>query len=88
MTKVEAAVMVQNILELPVPDASAVFSANESDTVPAWAQQAHTALTNAGFQLNIDQEDEPMSRRDAANILYRIHSILQSSDENKPYFLQ
>ncbi len=62
----EAAVMLQNVLKLePV-------SQEDAQTVPAWAGPALSALEAAGIPL---AEEEPLTRGQAAEILYTAHQM-------------
>ena len=88
MTKAEAAVMLQNILELPLPDTAAVFSFDEESYVPVWAYEACSALSNAGISLQLSSEDDVITRRDAADILYKLHKFLESSAADTFYWVQ
>lgn len=79
LTRAEAAVMLQNILKLPVPNLQAVFSEEEDgETVPTWAQEAVGALWQAGFELNADAADQPITRGECARLLYNLYRFLQS----------
>lgn len=84
MTRAEAAVMVQNILNLPVPDTKTVFS-SEENAVPVWAQEAVSALWEAGMQLSQENADQPITRRECAELLYQIYRLMQTKDA--PTFL-
>lgn len=68
ITGSEAAVMLTNALELTIPT-----DAMEEPGVPAWAQSA-TAAVNAGG-LSLPQSNAPMTRADAANVLYQASKI-------------
>lgn len=57
----EAALMLQNALDLPVS------SLAEADTAPAWAAAAMAALAENGIGL----DDTPLTRAEAAQVLYR-----------------
>ena len=73
MKTTEAAVMVQNILSLP----TAVFSADEQDIIPAWAKGAYYAVTQAGIELELTDEDTLLTRRDAARLLYSMDTLIK-----------
>lgn len=77
MTKAEAAVMLQNILQLPANETQAVFSQEDDSAVPAWAADAAAALSQAGFQLEITDEADALTRRDAAQVLYHVHQLME-----------
>lgn len=83
MTGAEAAVMLQNMLQLPVPDSKAVFAADEAgETVPAWAQDAVSAIWDAGFELSAAAANQPITREDCANLLYQAARLLKTSKES------
>lgn len=63
----EAAVMLQNALDLTVSRPEKVDAAAEQ-TVPAWAENALTALSDHDMQLDANG---PVSRADAAQLLYQ-----------------
>jgi len=75
LTEAEAVVMLQNILQLPAPDAEAVF-AQEDKTIPVWAQSAVSALNQADIHVRSTREDQILSRRDAAQVLLQINGYL------------
>ena len=71
ITGAEAAVMLQNALDLTTETAgNSLESAVEEDTpaVPVWAQEAVTAMENHSFSLNAE---EPLTRGQAAVLLYQ-----------------
>lgn len=74
VTRAEAAVMLQNALRLPDDGAEAVFAAGND--VPAWAAGSVSALGSAGISLT--GSAEPVSRREAARLLYQISALLDS----------
>lgn len=78
LTHAEAAVMLQNILQLPGQSAQAVGSFDENSTVPAWAEKAVAVLSSAGIELDTLHSDAAVTRRDAANILYRVSCLIRS----------
>lgn len=86
MTQAEAAVMLQNLLQLPAADSSAVFA--EETAVPVWAEQAVSALSHAGFQLQITGEADPLTRRDAAGLLYRMGQLMEEEAVSTFYWVQ
>ncbi len=87
MTRAEAAVMVQNILKLPGADAAQVFS-QEDSAVPAWAAKAAAALVQAGVSLELTDELQPLTRRDAAGLLYDIHALIEAEAVSAFYWVQ
>ena len=62
VTAAEAAVMLQNIKQLPVPVAA------QDDTAPAWACASLAAMADAGLQL--PQAQTCLSRLEVAKLLY------------------
>ncbi len=69
LTGAEAAVMVQNALNLPAGQL-AVGDFGESTTVPVWAEEALGALSEANFPVDATDCLSPITRRDVANLLY------------------
>ena len=67
LSRAEAAVMLQKILRLPGD--AAVFAPDEASAIPAWAQSAVSALSNAGIPLAASDYEAPLTRREAANML-------------------
>ena len=88
MTKAEAAVMLQNILQLPTGGAQAVFSPEEECTVPAWAAEDAQAMSQANIPLEIASETEPLTRRDAAKVLYHVHQLIEQEAVSAFYWAQ
>lgn len=80
LTAAEAAVMVQNVLQLPAVTEVSGQLADES--VPAWAAEAVCALDEAG--LPVAAYDEIMTRRDAANLLYATACLLEDRMNEEP----
>jgi len=78
ITKAEAAAMLQNILDLPV-DSTPVFAPIGSETA-GWAEDAVAALTQNGIVFEINDMNEPFTRRDAANTLYQIKQIIERKE--------
>ena len=87
MTKAEAAVMLQNILQLPANETQAVFSA-DTDAVPVWAAQAASALSQAGVDLQFHTEGELLTRRDAAKLLYAVNRLMEQEAVSTFYWVQ
>ena len=88
MTKAEAAVMLQNILDLPVRDTAPVFASADEETVPVWAAEAYHALQDAGIELSFTDQDDMLTRKDAASALYRVKSLLEQEPISKLYWLE
>ena len=87
MEKAEAIVMIQNILDLPSPDATAVFNTN-CDSVPTWAVEAFQSLSQAGIDIDFVDNEDMITRRDAALLLYQIDQLLHSASAPKLYWMQ
>ena len=78
VTKAEAAVMLQNALNLPTDVTSPVFS--QFSAVPVWARSSYNALSCAGIPLNSATGAETMNRTEAAKLLYEVSRLLDSED--------
>ena len=70
ITGAEAAVMLQNALDLTAE----TISAHES--VPVWAQEAVDVLSSHGMELDAQSA---LTRSDAAQLMYRIHQMKQDA---------
>lgn len=75
VTKAEAAVMLQNALRLPVSGEKAVFAGDSA--MPVWAEGAYQALSCAGIQLEPTFSAENLTRKEAAELLYRVAKLLE-----------
>ncbi len=77
VTRAEAAVILNRILDLSAPTSSPVFS--DGDTVPVWAADAVSALYDAGI-LNATASGiaatAPLTRADTAMMLVQINSTI------------
>ncbi|MFI3313143.1 MAG: Ig-like domain-containing protein [Eubacteriales bacterium] len=69
LTGAEAAVMIQNALQLPASEL-AVSDFGDSETVPVWAEDAVVTLYDANFPISVSDCLEPVTRRDVAKLLY------------------
>lgn len=74
VTQAEAAVMLQNVLALP--KSSAALDEETLSSVPAWAENAVATLNTAGICLDPDAAGQPLTRRDAARLLYESSRLL------------
>lgn len=88
MTKAEAVVMMQNVLDLPYDGTKAVFAAESENIVPSWAEDAYAALAQAGIDLDLMSETDALTRRDAANMLYSAHCFIEDTAISSFYWLQ
>ena len=80
--------MLQNILDLPVRDTAPVFASADEETVPVWAAEAYHALQDAGIELSFTDQDDMLTRKDAASALYRVKSLLEQEPISKLYWLE
>ena len=78
LTRAEAAVMLQNILDLPQSQEAAVFS--EDCAVPVWAQASVSALESAGISIPVTTSAENLTRREAAELLYDCWTLYQNRE--------
>ena len=78
LTRAEAAVMLQNILDLPQSQEAAVFS--EDCAVPVWAQASVSALESAGISIPVTTSAEKLTRREAAELLYECWTLCQNRE--------
>ena len=68
ITGAEAAVMLQNALDLSAPESAPA----ESDALPTWAATALSTLSGYGLEL---EAESTLTRGDAAQIMYRISQL-------------
>ncbi len=81
LTGAEAAVMLQNMLQLPESDSKAVFASGEEEAaVPVWAQGSVSALLDAGVSVPASTSAEAITRLDAARLLYDVWQLAQRED--------
>lgn len=77
ITGAEAAVMLQNALDLTVTRREeADTGAAEESTVPAWAETSLTALSDGGLELNAETI---LTRAETAQLLYQAVQMLDSN---------
>lgn len=88
MTKAEAAVMLQNILDLPMSDAETVFAETMSEEIPEWAAVSAAALSQAGFPLELSNGTEELTRRDCANLFYHVKQLIDEKAIATFYWVQ
>lgn len=88
MTKSEAAVMLQNILQLPTTETQAVFSPEKDPAIPVWAAEAAAALSESGYELNITSSQDPLTRLDAAKLLHHVKNLLDTKAVATFYWVQ
>ena len=84
ITAAEAAVMLQNILQLPSSELQAVSRLDTTDSIPVWARSAVSALSDAGIQMDTTTEEAIMTHMDTAKTLYQVSRLL--SDRAIPTF--
>ena len=74
VTYAQAAVMLQNLLSLPEPDTLTVFA--DEIAIPVWAVDSVPTLNANGFDLKATDYNSELTRRDAAQLLYRVSLTL------------
>jgi len=77
LSRAEAAVMLQKLLRLPGD--AAVFAGEDASAVPAWAQSAVSALSEAGIPLAASDYEAPLTRREAANMLLAAEPVIKTT---------
>ncbi len=77
LTKAEAAVIVQNILDLPAAQSAA---ATDEQTLPAWCAASIIALRSNGIY-DCSNAAEPMSRREVACLLYQVSRLTEDQKD-------
>ena len=88
MTKAEAAVMLQNILQFPLNETQAVFSFDAEAAIPVWAAESAAALAQAGIDLEVLDAADTLTRRDAARILYQVGQLIEEEAVSTFYWVQ
>lgn len=76
VTCAQAAVMLQNILQLPQPETATVFA--PETILPTWAASAVSTLAAADLQLDCADYDRSLTRREAACLLYQAHLLREA----------
>ncbi len=72
VTGAEAAVMIQNALELDISQQTLEDSAGDTEGIPVWAAVSLTAMAENGVEL---QGEKRLTRGDAAKLLYRVKEL-------------
>ena len=80
LTNAEAAVMLQNVLQLPETKEASAFS--DDSAGPTWAETAVGALSNAGIPVDYENCLDTVTRRDAAKLLYAANQLRESGEDN------
>lgn len=88
LSRAEAAVMLQNILQLPAPTAKTVFSEMDEDAVPAWAADATAALSAAGISLGDTAQADAITRREVGKLLYEVSNLIAGETLETFYWAQ
>lgn len=88
LTKAEAMVMLQNILQLPGTSAKTVFAEETESALPAWAEDAAAALSAAGIGIDTVHASDPITRREVAKMLYEVQSLLGEEVLSTFYWVQ
>ncbi|MEA4965647.1 MAG: Ig-like domain-containing protein [Oscillospiraceae bacterium] len=79
--KSDAAVLIAGVLDLPAPDTVTVFSDEASYTESACLK----AMEEAGLPCFSGETEEPLTRRDAAELLYRVNGYCEENDITFPW---
>lgn len=77
LTRAEAAVMLQSLARLPLAESRAVFSEADQSDIPVWAVRAAGALESVGLRLDLTDPDAPLTRLEAASLLYQLYPLAQ-----------
>ena len=88
LSRAEAAVMLQNVLQLPAPTAKTVFSETDAAAVPAWAADATAALSAAGISLGDTAQADAITRREVAKLLYEVSNLITGETLETFYWAQ
>ncbi len=77
LTKAEAAVIVQNILDLPAAQETVQ---TDADSLPAWCAASIVALRENGV-FDCTNAADPMTRREVACLLYQVSRLTESNHD-------
>lgn len=88
LSRAEAAVMLQNVLQLPAPTAKTVFSETDAAAMPAWAADATAALSAAGISLGDTAQADAITRREVAKLLYEVSNLIAGETLETFYWAQ
>ena len=88
LSRAEAAVMLQNVLQLPAPTAKTVFSETDAEAVPVWAADATAALSAAGISLGDTAQADAITRREVAKLLYEVSNLIAGETLETFYWAQ
>ena len=88
LSRAGAAVMLQNVLQLPAPTAKTVFSETDAAAVPAWAADATAALSAAGISLGDTAQADAITRREVAKLLYEVSNLIAGETLETFYWAQ
>ena len=88
LSRAEAAVMLQNVLQLPAPTAKTVFSETDAAAVPAWAADATAALSAAGISLGDTAQADAITRREVGELLYEVSNLIAGETLETFYWAQ
>lgn len=80
ITPAAAAVILQNMLQLSPTGTAEVFA--EDSAVPTWAQNAVSILRQNDLPVSTLNCTEPMSRAEAARLLYAVSSVISARGED------
>lgn len=76
ITGAEVAVVLQNALDLPAETAQLHQTGEETEDAPTWADAALAVMNENGFALAYDV---PVTRGEAAQLLYQLHQMAQDA---------
>lgn len=76
ITGAEAAVLLQNALDLPVATQTVQADGEETDEVPTWADTALAVMSENGFTLSYE---EALTRAQAAELMYQVSTLAESA---------
>ena len=88
LSRAEAAVMLQNVLQLPAPTAKTVFSETDAEAVPVWAADATAALSAAGISLGDTAQADAITRREVGKLLYEVSNLIAGETLETFYWAQ
>ena len=88
LSRAEAAVMLQNVLQLPAPTAKTVFSETGAEAVPVWAADATAALSAAGISLGDTAQADAITRREVGKLLYEVSNLIAGETLETFYWAQ
>lgn len=76
ITGAEAAVLLQNALDLPAAAQTLHSDDEEAEAVPTWADTALAVMSENGFRLSYE---EPLTRAQTAELMYQVNTLAQTA---------